>query len=124
MALARAVYAGTASMPTEERYGLTSQLRRAAVSVPSNIAEGHGRSTDRAFAVFLTQARDSLFELQTQVELSPYLHLPPKDVPTDLLLQSEQLAWLMNGLLRKLRTGGPTELSRADSPTRRPADSL
>ena len=70
MGLARSIYTLTGGFPRSERFGLTDQTRRAAVSVPSNIAEGHGRLSDKSFAVFLSQARGSLNELQTQLELS------------------------------------------------------
>ena len=73
MQFARDVYETTQGFPRKEIFGLTSQLRRAAVSVPSNIAEGHGRLSDKAFAVFLGQARGSLYELETQLELAKSL---------------------------------------------------
>jgi len=75
MDLAVLAYEFTALLPTEERYGLISQMRRASVSVPSNIAEGWGRGTssDRQFLSFLRIARGSLFELETQVELAKRL---------------------------------------------------
>jgi four helix bundle protein len=72
MDLARNVYALTNSFPGSETFGLTSQFRRAAVSVPSNIAEGRGRLTDKSFAVFLAQARGSLYELETQIAPGRY----------------------------------------------------
>src|SRR6202521_998877 len=67
MELAVQVYRLTAAFPKEERYGLTSQMRRAAVSVPSNIAEGKGRSSDKNRALFFCHARGSLVELETQI---------------------------------------------------------
>jgi four helix bundle protein len=70
MGLAREAYKMTSTFPRDERFGLTSQIRRCAVSVPSNIAEGRGRLTDKGFMVFLGQARGSLYELETQVELA------------------------------------------------------
>ena len=70
MQLARNLYEATASFPKVEMFGLTQQIRRAAVSVPSNIAEGRGRLADRGLRVFLAQARGSLFEVQTQLELA------------------------------------------------------
>jgi four helix bundle protein len=64
------VYVLTQKFPKEEMFGLTSQLRRASVSIPSNIAEGKGRGTSKDFCHFLVQARGSLFEAETQLELS------------------------------------------------------
>jgi len=73
MELTVAVYRLTQHFPREEAFGLTSQLRRSAVSVPSNIAEGHGRMNPREFKHFLLIARASNCELQTQLELSGVL---------------------------------------------------
>ncbi len=73
MELTVAVYRLTQHFPREEAYGLTSQLRRSAISIPSNIAEGHGRFNPREFKHFLLIARASNCELQTQLELSGVL---------------------------------------------------
>src|ERR1035438_2767772 len=73
MELAVHVYRLTAMFPKEERYGLTSQMRRAAVSVPSNIAEGKGRSSDKELIQFLCHSRGSLFEIETQLEIGEQL---------------------------------------------------
>jgi four helix bundle protein len=70
MRLAKAVYGVVARLPQSERFELSSQLRRAAVSVPSNIAEGHARYSDKDFQRFLRMARGSLAELQTQLLLA------------------------------------------------------
>jgi four helix bundle protein len=70
MELSRTVYRLTAAFPKDERFGLVSQLRRAAVSIPSNIAEGAARDSDNEFRNFLSIARDSLSELDTQLDLS------------------------------------------------------
>jgi four helix bundle protein len=70
MELATAVYGATRRFPPDERFGLTNQLRRAAVSVPSNIAEGRGRLTQRDFLNFLGVARGSALEVETQLELA------------------------------------------------------
>ena len=67
MALVRTVYAVTRGFPKEETYGLALQLRRAAVSIPSNVAEGAGRDGDKEFLRFLSIARGSLSELETQL---------------------------------------------------------
>jgi four helix bundle protein len=70
MQLTVAIYRLTRDFPREETYGLTSQMRRAAVSLPSNIAEGHGRLSTKEFRQFLGIARASNFELQTQLEIA------------------------------------------------------
>jgi four helix bundle protein len=70
MLLAEKVYKATAAFPKEEKYGLISQLRSCAVSVPSNISEGAGRSTNKQFKYFLEISMGSCNELQTQLELS------------------------------------------------------
>jgi four helix bundle protein len=72
--LAITVYEVTKRFPAHERFGLTQQLRRAAVSVPSNIAEGRGRGTRRDYRHFLLQARGSLFELETELHIAECLH--------------------------------------------------
>ena len=73
MELARLVYRLTAKFPGEERYGLVAQMRRAAVSVPSNIAEGQARQGTREFLLFISHAQGSLAELDTQMLLSEQL---------------------------------------------------
>ena len=73
MALAESVYKTTSNMPLEELYGLTSQMRRAAVSIPSNIAEGEGRRRDGEFLRMLSIATGSLRELETQLHLATRL---------------------------------------------------
>ncbi|MGC1363379.1 MAG: four helix bundle protein [Silvibacterium sp.] len=103
MQLARDVYETTQGFPRKEIFGLTSQLCRAAVSVPSNIAEGHGRLSDKAFAVFLGQARGSLYELETQLEFAKSLGYLPESQLQKLLAESSEIGRMLNGLLKTLR---------------------
>lgn len=74
MELTKQVYTITKEFPKEEVYGLTSQIRRCAVSIPSNIAEGKGRGSDKEFVRFLQISLGSLYELQTQLELALSFH--------------------------------------------------
>lgn len=97
--LVKEVYRATVAFPKNEIFGLTSQMRRAAVSVPSNIAEGHGRLTDGNMRVFLGQARGSLFELETQIELAHDLEFLDEEVTKELLVQCAEIARMLNGLL-------------------------
>ena len=74
MDLADEVYTLTRHLPKEELYALADQMRRAAVSVPSNIAEGHGRQTDKEFRQFLSVAKGSVFEIETQLMICMRQH--------------------------------------------------
>ena len=103
MKLAAAVYTATKIFPKEEAFGLTSQIRRAAVSVPSNIAEGHGRLTDNGFAVFLGQARGSLFEVETQIELASTLGYMKAAEARKIIADCEEVGKMLNGLLNTLK---------------------
>jgi four helix bundle protein len=107
MGLARSIYNLTAGFPRSERFGLTDQMRRAAVSVPSNIAEGHGRLSDKSFAVFLSQARGSLNELETQLELSIQLGFAQPAQCSAALQEIEELARMLNAFLTALRRPRP-----------------
>ena len=102
-ALAVEVYRVTENLPRNEIYGLTSPLRRAAVSVPSNIAEGQGRLTKGEFAHFLGQARGSLFELETQFEIALDLHLVNEPDFRDFAQRSSEVSKLLNGLIESMR---------------------
>jgi four helix bundle protein len=101
MDLVEQIYRCTLSYPVEERYGLTSQMRRAAVSVPSNIAEGQGRrSTDIEFVRFLGIALGSLCELETQLEVSRRLKLVTSEQSASLQTSIEEVGRMLNGLIR------------------------
>ena len=98
VALVVAIYRQTASFPKEEAYGLTSQIRRAAVSIPSNIAEGAGRNSSRELLQFLGIACGSLAELDTQLELAVQLgYMDSKD---SVIGQTGRVGMLLR-LLRK-----------------------
>jgi four helix bundle protein len=101
--LVEAVYRTSACFPREEVYGLTSQVRRAAVSVPSNIAEGHGRNTTKDFLSFLSIARGSLKELETQVTIAQRLNYITPANEDELLQLSNQVGRLITGLVKALR---------------------
>ncbi|MBK8163335.1 MAG: four helix bundle protein [Gammaproteobacteria bacterium] len=100
MKFVKDIYEVTSAFPKCEMYGLTSQMRRAAVSVPSNIAEGAGRASFREFGQFLTIARGSLCELETQVVLAKELgYIAEND---DLLSKMEKLFALLGGLINSI----------------------
>ena len=100
MDLAEAVHALTKAYPRDELYGLVSQTRRSAVSVPSNIAEGQGRGSSREFVRFLAVARGSLSELQTQIMLAQRFGYVEVKQASALIEQSWTVARLLNGLIR------------------------
>ncbi|MFY9308609.1 MAG: four helix bundle protein [Bacteroidia bacterium] len=85
------VYKATASFPKEEAYGLTSQIRRSAVSVPSNISEGAGRNSNKEFIHFLGIANGSSYELQTQLVISNKLNLMNDETLQPLLKEIEEI---------------------------------
>ena len=124
MKLAKAAYRLSSDLPRKEAYGLISQLQRAAVSVPSNIAEGHGRPTDLQFRHFLGNARGSLCELQTQVELAYDLEYISAEKLNRFMEQSSEVARLINGLISALRElRGPAKKSLTPLTARSAANS-
>lgn len=99
MKLVSEIYRATRGFPKEEIYGLTVQLRRAAVSVPSNLAEGHGRTSRREFHQFVSQARGSLTEVETQLEIAQDLGYLDEAAAVELLKKASEIARMLNGLL-------------------------
>jgi four helix bundle protein len=102
MVLAREIYRLTDGFPASERFGLTPQMRRSAVSVPSNIAEGHGRLSDRYLRNFLGNARGSLFELETQTLLALDLGYAGTEAASNVMTQAAEVGRILNGLLKTL----------------------
>ena len=102
MKFAVAVYRVTSSFPKHELYGLSQQLRRAAVSVPSNIAEGKGHRSDREFRNFLLHARGSLLEVQTQLMIALELQYITQEEGEGLLASSDAIGRCLNGLISSM----------------------
>jgi len=98
MELAKQVYILTNSFPKHEVYGLSSQLRRAAVSIASNLAEGAARNSQREFGYFISTARGSLAEVETQIELAVFLQYIPGETAKGLLACVSDLGRLLTGL--------------------------
>jgi len=103
MDLTLIVYRLTQGFPREELFGLTSQLRRSAVSVPSNIAEGQGRLNAREFKQFLGIARGSICEIQTQLEIARRLNLGDVALLEDAQVLSHEVGKMIFTILTKLK---------------------
>jgi four helix bundle protein len=104
MDLVADIYAATRSSPSEERFGLTSQVRRSATSIPSNIAEGYGRENRGSYLQFLRIAQGSLKELETQLLIAARVGLADRSSIAPLLERTESVGKLLRLLLRKLAT--------------------
>jgi four helix bundle protein len=102
MALVLEVYRCTQTFPKTETYGLTSQLRRAAVSIPSNIAEGQARLSTGEFKQFLGNARGSLMEVETQILIARDLSYLENHRSETLLAAASEIGRILNGLLASL----------------------
>lgn len=102
MVLVTDVYALTKTFPREEIYGLTSQTRRAAASVPANIAEGQGRRLGREFHQFLGNARGSLMELDTHLELALRVGYMSMEQHTGIREKLDEVGRILNGLMRSI----------------------
>lgn len=98
MELVTAIYRVTGTFPKCELYGLTAQLRRAAVSIPSNLAEGHGRNSRREFHQYIGQSRGSLSEVETQLEIASNLGYVDRGTLENLLEQAEGVGKMLTGL--------------------------
>ncbi len=104
MQLTREIYDLTSTFPDEEKFGLTNQMRRAAVSIPSNIAEGWGRALTKSYLQFLRISRGSLYELETQLALSSDLSFTQAtDKASGLIVEVSKM---LNTLIKKLDSNG------------------
>lgn len=103
MSLVVSVYKATETYPKAETYGLTSQTRRAATSIPANIAEGQGRRLPKEFLYFLGNARGSLWELDTHLESAARLGLLGVDEQNNLRTQMDEVGRILNGLIRSIK---------------------
>jgi len=103
MFLAKKIYEITKSFPKYEQYGLSSQMQRAAVSVPSNIAEGSGKNHKKEFVQYLYHSRGSLLELETQVELSKMLNYLDEENYIEVSSLIKRAHKIINGLIFSLK---------------------
>jgi len=103
MALVTEIYRETEGFPSREIYGLTNQVRRAAVGVPSDIAEGKGRLSKKEFVQMLSRARGSVLEVQTQIEIGRNLGYLTEEKFTELLAKADEVGRLINGLIKSIR---------------------
>jgi four helix bundle protein len=113
--LALHVYRSTTTFPNRERYGLTAQIRRAAVSVISNIAEGFGRKNDKELARFLSIARGSVRELESQFILSRDLGYLGRSDWRELDAEAQEVSRILNGLIQRIRNPIQANTTRAPS---------
>ena len=98
------VYRLVKSFPQEELYALTSQLKRASVSIPSNIAEGYGRNTDKSFSHFLDISRGWLFEIETQILIAKELGFVSDEILyAEILKQIEEQSKMINAFTKTLK---------------------
>jgi len=102
MALVTAVYQLTKTFPAEELYGLTSQIRRSAVSIPSNIAEGYGRNSTGDYLRFLRMACGSLYELQTQLEIAVNLEYIGSAEFDKIGKETQEIVKMLAGMINKI----------------------
>jgi four helix bundle protein len=102
-------YRVSEGFPKSESYGLTSQLRRAAVSIPANVAEGKGRRTTRSYLHFVDIAYGSLMELETLLEIASRLSYLPAEARQSLMSRAAEIGRMLNGLIASLERKLPAE---------------
>jgi four helix bundle protein len=103
MKLVRDVYTLTKKFPQEEKFGLTSQIQRAVVSIPSNIAEGHGRYSKAEFANFVSIAHGSLNEVRTQIRIAQMLNYISETEANDIVAKCITIGKIIGGLMKSLK---------------------
>lgn len=107
MSLVTETYEITKQFPKEELFGLTSQIRRSAISIPSNIAEGYGRKSNKEYFRFLTISISSLFEFQTQIEISKNINYLNETDFNKLYKDSRELEVMMTSFIGKIKNSFP-----------------
>lgn len=100
--MVKEIYLITNSFPEEEKFGLKNQVRRAAVSVPSNIAEGYGRRTDCDFVRFLRMASGSLYEMQTQIIIANELGYIEDTIFSKVFQDTEEIVKMLRSLIKTI----------------------
>ena len=98
------IYNLVKKLPREETYALSDQMRRAVVSIPSNIAEGQGRNSDKEFINFLSIARGSLWELETQIEICERLHYIDSELASKVYSLTTEVSKMLNSLSNSLKS--------------------
>jgi four helix bundle protein len=114
--LATDLYTVTGRFPDTEKYGLVAQIRRAATSVPANIAEGWGRGSTKEYIQFLMVARGSLMELETHLIIAGKLRFLDNDLLEQILKQIEDIGKMLNRLVSSLRSRGEAAVARTPKP--------
>jgi four helix bundle protein len=103
MALVTVIYKQLDSFPKDELFGLSSQIKRCAISVPSNIAEGYGRTGKKEYLRFLNIALSSLFELQTQIEIAKNLDFMKVDTFNEIYESTREIERMLTSFIRKIK---------------------
>jgi four helix bundle protein len=106
-AVAKDVYLITRNFPPEERYGMSQQIGKAAVSISSNIAEGHARGSRKEYIQFLVIARGSLAEVESQLEVSIEIGFVSRERVADLFIKTERLSKMLRALIQALKAPNP-----------------
>ena len=104
MELVTNVYVATRSFPKDEFFGIVSQMRRAAVSIPSNISEGYGRLYEKETVKFLSNALGSATELETQMIISKNLSFLPVEDATELIMDIQEIIRMLSALIKTFNT--------------------